>query len=197
PGYSHLTDFISELAARRSPTESLMRDAGFIATGVLYIAFAAGLTWRFRTDRLAWVASLVLALGGAARIGAGIFACEPGCAENAISLSQDWHYRYAAAGYWLMMWAAVMWGLVGNRYSPLRRLLAIGIGVAIWSAVSLALMDFYPEWQGLLQRFASGILSVWVLVLAVMVWRVGESPMTLAPSSAPAEPDASSRLSRR
>ena len=71
PGYSHLTNFISELAARGSPTQALMRNAGFIFTGALYLIFALALSWRFRRDWRAAFAILALALGGAARIGAG------------------------------------------------------------------------------------------------------------------------------
>ncbi|MSR13323.1 MAG: DUF998 domain-containing protein [Gammaproteobacteria bacterium] len=184
PGYSHLTDFISELAARRSPTQELMAIGGFIVTGGLYLAFAATLAWQFRRDRRAWFAAPLLALGGLARIGSGVYPCEPGCAADAISASQEWHYRYAALGFGLMMAAAVAWGFVGNRYQKLRQLLALGIGTAMWCAVALLLMEFHPAWQGLFQRLASGILSLWVLVLAVLTWRIGELPEELETRSA-------------
>jgi len=180
PGYSHVTDFISELAAKRSPTEMLMRDAGFVATGGLYLAFAAELAWQFRHDRLAWVAALLLALNGMARIGAGLNQCEPGCASDVISLDQDWHYRFASTGYWLTMCAAIVWGFVGNRDTRLRHLLALGIGTATWCAVSLVMMELHAEWQGLFQRLASGILSVWVVVLAVSAWRTLSTPVTFS-----------------
>lgn len=186
PGYSHLTDFISELAAKRSPTELLMRDAGFLATGGLYLVFAATLAWHFRSDRLAWLAAFLLALSGLARIGAGLNQCEPGCVSDAISAAQDWHYRYAATGYWLTMCAAIVWGFVANRDPRLRHLLALGIGTATWCAVSLVMMELHADWQGLFQRLASGILSVWVLLLALSVWRTLPTPTaTPAPNHAP------------
>jgi Protein of unknown function (DUF998) len=185
PGYSHVTDFISELAAHGSPTEGLMRDLGFIFTGGLYLAFAGALGWHFRRERLAWLAAIVLALAGAARIGAGIYQCEIGCASDAISASQIWHYRYAAGGYCLMMAAAVLWGFVANRYPSLQRLLALGIGTATWSAVSLVMLELHPAWQGVFQRFASGILSLWTLIFAVSVWRARALPLVEATPAPP------------
>ncbi|MBI2801670.1 MAG: DUF998 domain-containing protein [Gammaproteobacteria bacterium] len=172
PGYSHLTNFISELAARGSPTQALMRNAGFIFTGALYVIFALALGWRFRRDWRAAFGILALALGGAARIGAGLYPCEPGCDPHVISLNQEWHGRFAEAGYWLMMLAAVLWGVVGNRYARLRHLMALGIGTAAWCATALVLMYLHAEWQGLFQRLASGILSLWVVVFATAVWRL-------------------------
>ena len=172
PGYSHLTNFISELAAHGSPTQALMRNAGFIFTGALYVIFALTLAWHFRRDWRAAFAVLALALGGAARIGAGLYPCEPGCDPHAISLTQEWHGHFAQAGYWLMMVAAVLWGAVGNRYPRLRHLMALGVGTAAWCATALVLMTLYAEWQGLFQRLASGILSVWALILAVSIWRL-------------------------
>jgi hypothetical membrane protein len=197
PGYSHIEDFISELAARRAPTEALMREFGFILTGALYLVFAATLGWHFRRNWLAWLGVLLLALGGAARIGAGIYACEPGCVSDAISLSQDWHHRYATAGYWLMMATAVTWGMVGNRYPKLRHLMAVGIGAAMWCAAALILMEFHPAWQGLFQRFASGILSLWVLLLAISVWRQGDLPVPTAAATAPTKVARKRRRAKR
>jgi len=171
PGYEHTTDFISELAARAAPTELLMRNLGFFLTGGLYVLFALTAGWRLRSEWRVLPGVLLIALAGFARIGAGVFACEPGCDPTILSSAQDWHYRYASAGYALMMVAAVTVGFALRQRRGMEYLLACGIGVAMWSAVFLFLMETSTAWPGLFQRFASGLLSLWMVLFAVTVWR--------------------------
>jgi len=171
PGYSHATDFISELAAREAPTAGLMRVAGFYVTGVLYVLFAAAGAWRLRAHPLALAGMALVALSGAARIGAGHFPCEPGCDPTIISRVQEWHHAYARAGYVLMMLAALLVGFGTRREPRLSHLLAGGIGVTIWTAVVLFYMEFSEGWAGVFQRLASALLSGWVLVCAASLWR--------------------------
>ncbi len=179
-GYHHASHFISELAARDSPTQDLMRNAGFIFTGALYVVFAGSVAWQLRATRLALVGASLIALAGLARIGAGVYACEPGCDPTALSSAQDWHYRYASAGYYLMMMAAVVIGVTGNRHAGLKHLLAWGIGTVMWCAVFLVFMQTNFAWQGGFQRLASGVLSLWVLVFAISLWRASQ-PLLPAP----------------
>ncbi len=186
PGYDHASHFISELAARDSPTQALMRNAGFVFTGALYVVFAATAAWQMRANRLALSGVSLLALAGLARIGAGVYACEPGCNPAALSSAQDWHYRYASAGYYLMMMAAaVVAGAAGKRPTGLKHLRAWGIGTAMSCAVFLVFMQTNAAWQGAFQRLASGVLSLWVLVFALALWRdARQAAHTLATTNA-------------
>src|ERR1043165_6282010 len=81
PGYSHLTQYISELGERGSSTELLMRYAGFLPTGAMHVLFAGALYSAFKGSRSAALGALLLALNGLARAAAGMFPCEPGCGE--------------------------------------------------------------------------------------------------------------------
>lgn len=183
PGYTHTAHFISELAAREAPTAALMRNGGFLATGVLYGLFAAAAAWWLRARRLALPGVALIALAGFARIGAGVYACEPGCDPTILSSAQDWHYVYASAGYALMMLAALACGFALRGERGMQHLLAWGVGTTMWSAGFLFLMEHEAAWQGLHQRFASGLLSVWLLVFAVTLWRSG--PPSLRPGITP------------
>ncbi len=193
PGYNHVTHFISELGAHASPTEDIMRNLGFLFTGGLYLVFALTVMWLFRRDWRVILGALLIAAVGGARIGAGLYACEPGCDPHIISLSQEWHQLFAEAGYWLMMVAAVVTGFAVNRYRALQHVLAAGIGTAAWCALFLALLFIYPQWQGLFQRLASGILSAWMLLLAVSLWRY----LYLQATAPPRVPVAPIKLKRR
>ncbi|MGD9603325.1 MAG: DUF998 domain-containing protein [Gammaproteobacteria bacterium] len=189
PGYSHVTDFISELAARDAPTADLMRVAGFYVTGLLYLLFAAAAAWRLRARPLALAGVALVALSGAARIGTGYFPCEPGCDPSIISRAQEWHHAYARAGYAAMMLAALFVGIGVRRERALAHLFAGGIGVAIWTLVVLFYMQFSEERAGLFQRLASVLLSGWVLVFAVSLWCAA----TATPGAATASPARRSR----
>jgi hypothetical membrane protein len=185
PGYSHVTDFISELAARDAPTGALMRDAGFVLTGALYIAFAVALAWQFRAERMALLGSLLLACAGLARIAAGMWPCEPGCNAGPIPLLQAAHDRAASGAYAFTIAAAIAWGVAGQRVAKLRHLLALGIATATWCPTFLLLMALHPAWQGVFQRLASGVSSVWVLLLAVSAWRAFPALETASPAPSP------------
>jgi hypothetical membrane protein len=80
PEYSHWTQYISELGERGSSTELIMRYAGFLPTGFMHVAFSAFLYVAFRGSPLAAIAATLVAINGFARIGAGLFPCEVGCA---------------------------------------------------------------------------------------------------------------------
>jgi hypothetical protein len=81
------------------------------------------------------------------------------------------HHRFAALGYLILMVAAILWGVAGSRRPRLKHLSSLGLGVCTWSAVCLVMIYAYPDYAGLFQRGASGLLSLWVLVLAVSIWR--------------------------
>src|SRR5262249_40481627 len=64
PGFNQLTHYISELAARGSSTEALMRGLAFGFTGFLYLGFAAALLSLFPRGWMFAVAALLVALDG-------------------------------------------------------------------------------------------------------------------------------------
>ncbi len=180
PGYDHLRDFISELAARDAPTEQLMRYAGFVFTGVCYVALAALLGWRSRFDLLALFGAGFIALGGIARVLAGVHACDPGCSSLRPSPDQALHDASARVAYLAMIVAALYWGIVGNRFRALRPLSALGLGCGVWATVFLVLMIAQPAWSGLFQRLATAALSVWMFCFAVALWRADLAVAPLA-----------------
>src|SRR5262245_26892305 len=89
PDFSPLTHFISELGARGSSTESLIRAAAFGFTGFLYVCFAIAVGATFRHGWAFALASLLIAVEGVGRIGAGVFPCDPDCAR--VTATQDLH----------------------------------------------------------------------------------------------------------
>jgi hypothetical membrane protein len=169
PGYSHVSQYISELAERGSPTATLMRGLGFYATGVMHLGFAAFLVRTFCRGRLAVAAALLIAIDGLSRIGAGFFPCDPGCSPALPSVSQELHSLFARSGFLAMTAAAFAWGLVerGENNTP-----AAGYSLAsgcIAAAALVAVIAGARERVGLYELLASGTLSLWLLVFALRV----------------------------
>ena len=181
PEYSHLTQYISELGERGGSTEFIMRYAAFVPTGLMHMAFAAFLYVEFRSSPLAKFAAMLLAINGIARIAAGMFPCEIGCALPRLLLSQKLHSLSAGAGFIALIGASVLWGVLFRRYQSLRCLSAYSIGSGCLGLVFLSLMSWSSELRactGLYERLSSGILSLWVLVFAVRLWRLKVYNMT-------------------
>ncbi len=172
PGFDHVAQYISELGERGSTTELFMRYAGFVPTGLMHLAFAALLLSTFRS-RLAAVAAVLLGLNGLARIGAGLFSCDPGCAD-AVSLAARLHGQFATAGFFALVVSVALWGIEFSRHRELRGMTAYSVISAASGLAFLVLMAWNPEpggLRGLHERMASGVLSLWILVFAVRLWK--------------------------
>ena len=173
PEYNHLTQYISELGERGSSTELMIRYAGFVPTGLMHLAFAAFLYVVFKGSRLAAIAAMLLAINGLARIGAGIFPCEIGCAGPRLLLSQKLHSLSSGVGFFALIGSSVLWGVLLRRYRSLRWLSPYSIGSGILGLVFLMAMLWGAELRrdtGLYERLSTGVLSLWVLVFAVRLW---------------------------
>ena len=173
PGYSHLTQYISELGARGVSTELLMRYTGFVPTGLMHAAFAASLYVAFKESKLASVAAALLALNGIGRVVAGLFPCEPGCAVPRVLLSQKLHSLAAGFGFFALIGAAILWGVVARRDKRLGGLRLYSIATGLLGLLFLLLMSWSAEQRagtGLYERLSTGVLSMWVFVLAARLW---------------------------
>lgn len=178
PGFSHYHQYISELGERGSSTELIMRYAGFVPTGLMHIGFAAMLAATFRGQRAAMLGALLIAVNGAARIAAGMFPCEPGCASPHVLLSQQIHSHAATVGFLAFIVATWVWGWWFRRdprFRGLSRYSLLTGAVALLFAVLTTTSDATRAGTGLYERLSSGLLSLWLLVFAVQLWRCGQA----------------------
>ena len=183
PEFSHYAQYISELGERGSSTEFIMRYAGFVPTGLVHIAFAAFLYGTFKGNSLAVLAAALMAINGIARIGAGMFPCEIGCALPRLLLSQKLHNVSAVIGFFAFIGAALLWGILFKHYQSLRHLVAYSLVSAWLGLVFLVLMSWSDETRagtGLYERLCSGVLSLWLLVFAVRLWWLKAHRVTLS-----------------
>lgn len=173
PGFSHYTQYISELGERTSSTEFIMRYAGFVPTGLMHMAFAAFLIFAFRGQRTAVAGALLIALNGAARIAAGLFPCEVGCSLPHVLPAQQIHSWAAITGFLAFIAAASSWGWWFRHDSRLRSLSAYSLATAAAAfvfAVLTSVSDATRAGTGLYERLSSGLLSLWLLIFAARLW---------------------------
>jgi hypothetical membrane protein len=171
PDFSHLTHFISELGARGSRTEGLMRYAGFEFTGLLYLVFAFTLLRFYAKGWLISLAIILIALDGIGRIGAGIFPCDPGCIGD--SISQHLHRLFASVGFGSGILSSLTWGIVFQRLDQSYILSWYSVASGLLALTGLLLFS-WPDnpikMPGLFEHLASALLSIWLLVLASYFW---------------------------
>jgi hypothetical protein len=168
PGYSHASQFISELGERGSPHGGLVSAAGFAPIGGLVLAFLALAAPHFPRSR--WSASGILCFGavGAAYLASAVARCDPGC-PAAGSLSQSVHNLFGGLEYVGALAALLLFAGAFRRSDPWRPLwplcalcaVLVGLGFAGVLAPSLAAL------RGASQRIAEAGIFGFVAAVAL------------------------------
>jgi len=181
PHYDHTQQFISELGAHGSPTQTLMVWAGFYTTGLLYIAFGVALILtdeRHEPYRIVTGAAIVVA--GLARLGTGYFPCEAGCVAIEGSVDHVWHHIFARIGYGSLSFACMM-GAAHSWFTNSPRFAAYSLVSLIAAIILLVLLQRSIEPRvdtGLYQRLVTLVLSGWIFVLAASEIRGAAVPQS-------------------
>jgi hypothetical membrane protein len=176
PEYSHSRQYVSELAARGTPTQHAMQVTGFLIPGLLIAAFGylLGITGR-RT--LVAIAASLLIVAGSAKAAAGVFLLDPCCQSAPPSFEEAIHNVAGAVHYFALGMAALIWSvaapqmLVGRGawfrwYSVASVVCAIAAPPVLIRAGLATAADV-----GLFQRVSFGILNLWIFVFAALIWR--------------------------
>lgn len=164
PGYSHVSQYISELNATGTPWAAAIGWLGFVPLGLLLAAFlvvAAPLASLRGASRAGWWLLMGQPL---AYVGAALAPCDAGCPATG-SVSQDLHnllgvVTYPAAGLGLLLLA------FAPRLSPALRA-AFVLASAVWMAGFVAMV--VPELaaiRGALQRATEAVLYLVVVLVA-------------------------------
>jgi hypothetical membrane protein len=172
PEFSHITQYISELGERGSSTEFLMRYGAFGFTGLLYVCFAAALLAISRDGWYSRLAAGLIGLDGLGRIGAGVFACDPGC--RGLSSNQELHHLFATLGFSSGILAAIAWGYTFHRRGWPQPFTWYSVGTGILALIFLLAMSWSRNplnTPGLFEHLATGVLSLWLLVFAARLPR--------------------------
>ena len=175
PEYSHYRQYVSELAARGTPTQHFMQVTGFVIPGLLIAGFGYFLGMPAR----AWlvvIAASFLIVSGIAKAVAGVFPLDPCCTSAPQSTAQEIHNVAGGVYYVTLGMAALMWTVAARQlferrtgwfrwYSLASVVLAIASPSLLMWAGAATSADV-----GLFQRVSFGILNLWVFVFAALTW---------------------------
>jgi hypothetical protein len=172
PGYSHVSQFISELGARGAPHATLVAAAGFAPIGALVLAFLGLASEAFPPSSRKTAGLLGLAAVGAAYLVSALFPCDPGCPSEG-SFSQSVHnlfglleYLGAIAG--LLLLSTALRGAACWR--PLAASAAVCATLAALGFLGLLLPGLGP-FRGAGQRLAEAAIFLWIAHASIVLLR--------------------------
>lgn len=175
PGYSHTTQFISELGATGAPHARLVNFGAFLPIGLLISLFAVLamlIPPRGVLRTLGFLGIFVFATG---YTGAAFFPCDAGCdpVRPDPSASQVLHFLFGTAGY--IVAAPTLLALaIASRTWPGGRLL-FPLGIVCAAVSGLALLGMIPPMEGLFQRVLEGAVGLWILACAFTLRRAPQA----------------------
>lgn len=180
PGYDHIRQYMSELAATGRPGAALL-SYWWIASGALLVLFAIGLGRETQRGALGTsLGPIAIAMYGVfTGIGSGLFPCDEGCVG--LTWSGRVHDEVNAVG---AMAQLVAPGLIAFRWTQTPRLRIWSLGMQAAMVVSFLGFMVYAESThgqpntraGLWQRLYQGAFYVWLIPLAVHLVRQRHRP---------------------
>jgi len=171
PGYSHVSQFMSELGATGTVHGSWVNLIVFAGAEVWILLFLVGATRTLAGNRPAIAGLLLVALYAGLLLTAASFPCDFGCRPEAPSRS---HLIHASAG--VLAYVAGLCGLslisVGLRRGR-HRLLPNGTGTVLQLAgvVLVVGMLLSEDMAGLFQRLLEALLYLWMIRIGVVLSR--------------------------
>jgi hypothetical membrane protein len=164
PGYSHVSQFISELGARGAPNEWGVRLAGFLPSGLFLLAFCGCAFVVLPRTRATALGLLGLAIYAAGYVVAAAFPCDLGCQPEEPSASQLIHNVGGLIGYFLAPGFLLVLALAARSWPDAGRLVVAGYAAS--GAALVALLSLSPSSPvvGLSQRLMEFAVLAWVLL---------------------------------
>lgn len=166
PGYSHVSQFISELNAIGTPFAGIIGWAGFFPFGMLFAALIVAAAPSIPVQGASRFGYWLLMAQPVAYIGSVLAPCDMGCPLHG-SLRQMLHNGLALTTYSVTAISLFLFSLAPGISMPWR---AFWILLALlWFTLFALMIDVsFAEWRGLLQRLAEGIVYT---VLCIGAWQ--------------------------
>lgn len=162
PGYSHVSQFISELGAREAPCEWSVRLAGFLPMGVLSLSFCLSAFLSLPRSRAMTLGLAGLAIFAAGYLVAAAFPCDPGCRPSEPSMSQIIHNAGGIIGYVLAPGFLYCFGRAAREWPHAGFLAFAGYAASVLALLGLLTISPASPLAGLSQRLLEGSVLVWV-----------------------------------
>lgn len=175
PGYSHVSQYISELGETGARDAFWVASAGFAPLGLLVLAFLACAAPLFPASRWRSVGVACLGAVGAAYLASAVFPCDAGC-PGAGSPSQSVHNSFGLLEYLGALVGLAALAVAFRRVEAWRAVAAACVVAAVFVGVGFAgmLAPALSEVRGVSQRVAEAAIFLWIaFVSGVLVRRAG------------------------
>lgn len=170
PGYSHYSQYISELGSNGAPYGRLVSLGGFLPVGVLLSLFAVLAIFIPPRGGLRTLGFLFLVLFATGYTGAAFFPCDEGCRSVTPSASQMMHNLFGLLGYIAAPVGLVLLGVSARSWPGGKPLFPLAIVCAALAAGGFLTMIDTP-FGGLSQRILEAAVAVWILACAFTLRR--------------------------
>lgn len=169
PGYSHVSQAMSELGAKGSMTHVISPLINNFPLGILFIAFGLYLISTLKHSKLAIFSGVMVLVHGVGSIFAGYFSCDAGCQPASPSISQILHNLSGLIMFLSLTIAGWLWVYLGKKqlgstflswFSFFCMVVALGAALMLPQAVESG------QYFGLYQRINYGVSVIWLAVLS-------------------------------
>ena len=167
PGYSHVSQYISELGARGAPYEMLVRLAGFLPAGLLLLAFVALAFRAIPRSRSVSLSLFGLVLYAGGYLVAAAYPCDAGCRPAEPSASQLIHNAGGFLGYLVAPMFLFALARATRSWPGAARLAVTGYIASAVALVALLTLSPSSDFAGLSQRALELAVLGWVSLLGI------------------------------
>ena len=173
PGYSHISQFISELGATGSPNAYLMNFAGFIPAGLMVALLGLSLILNLPKKFLPLTGSVLITVFGICMIVVGIFSNDFPYSEEAGSLSNRIHDQVSLLMFLSVIIGILILGISFRKlpswrrlwlYSVLSSLVSLGLLIALINSIQSL------TYTGMWQRLYLLSLFLWMGIVGLHIF---------------------------
>ena len=179
PGYSHLSEPVSQLAAFGQPYPAIQM-AGFVVFGLGMVATGVALWQTLRTGTAARVGEILLIVAGVNMILTGLFRADP-MEQETLSVSGTVHVVTASVVFLSLIAGFLVMSRAFRKSQRWAALASFSFVAGLAAFVFLAAYSFafeaQPDWIGLWQRLLAATLATWFVVVTRRLLRLA-SPVS-------------------
>ena len=170
PGYSHLSQYLSELGADNAPNYLLNNYLVTVPFGLSYSLFAIGALTSVKHSKISFVVFSTLFIIGILHVVFAVFNCEEGCSLEPFTTKTRIHYFSAYSSVLLTIFCQLLYGL--EYFKTRKNIYLISI---ICGLVSLAILmtmirtGITSPYRGVFQRMMALNMVVWVVLNGIHI----------------------------
>ena len=174
PGYSHLTQAISELGETGAPN-AIFQQVNFLMIGALVLAFSLGLHRGIGQGKGSKVGPVLLGIFALlSGVGNSIFPCDPGC--EFVTFTGTMHNVTGLLGFLAFVAAALVLSrryMTDGMWRGYRSYSIVsGILVLLFLFAFIAASAGAVPFRGVFQRTFVGLMFLWLIVTGVRLYKV-------------------------